>query len=94
MDPTVEASEAKVATPNQFYPLLPLIQQSLAEPIRAKKAKVCHALLQVLHERCALRLHLETLRAVHLMRAGDLIGRFCLELFRKVLDLYSLMATT
>ena len=74
----------QLLTPSEFYPLLPLVEQSLMEPIRIKQNQVCRALLDVWNDRCCLQTHMRNLRGIHLMRDGDLMGRFCVELFRKV----------
>jgi len=74
---------APLRTPPEFYPLLPLLEHSLKEPVQIKKKLVCRALLDVLYERYAFRTHLHNLRRIHLMRAGDLMEPFCLDLSRK-----------
>ena len=71
-------------TPEEFYPLLPLLEQSLKHPVRAKQRLVCRALLDVIDDPFAFRTHLLNLRRIHLMHAGDLMGRFCLQFFKKV----------
>jgi hypothetical protein len=74
--------------PPEFYPLLPLLEKSLLEPMRSRQRMVCKALLDTLYENCSLRQHMLTLRQIHFMQAGDLMGRFCLQLFQKVFNLY------
>ena len=78
-----------LSTPPEFYPLLPLLQQSLLEPIRNRQHLVCKALITTLYETCSLKVHILTLRRIHFMQAGDLMGRFCLQLFQKVFCFYS-----
>lgn len=73
-----------LSTPPEFYPLLPLLEKSLLEPMRSRQRLVCKALLDTLFENCALGQHIRTLRQIHFMQAGDLMGRFCLQLFQKV----------
>ncbi|XP_059353189.1 gamma-tubulin complex component 5-like [Daphnia carinata] len=73
-----------VSVPLEFYPLLPLLERSLLEPLRSRQRLVCRALLDTLYEDCCLKLHILTIRRVHLMQAGDLMGRFCLQLFQKL----------
>ena len=76
-------------TPNEFYPLLTVVERCLLEPIVRKERSVCAILLRVLNERCRLTEHLRVLRNVHLMRAGDLMHTFCSNLFRKVYFTYN-----
>lgn len=77
-------SSKALVTPPDFYPLLPLLERSLLEPIRIRQRLVSKALIDTLYEKCALRAHILTLRQIHLMQAGDIMGRFCLLLFQKV----------
>ena len=71
-------------TPPEFFPLAPLLEYSLLEPIRCKQRLVSKTLLQVLYNQCNLRLHILALRCIHLLQAGDLMDRFGLQLFQKV----------
>lgn len=71
-------------TPPEFYPLLPLLEKSLMEPIRNRQRIVCRALIDTMYKHCGLREHILTLRRIHFMHAGDVMGRFCLQLFQKV----------
>ncbi|KZS15294.1 putative Grip128 [Daphnia magna] len=73
-----------VCVPLEFYPLLPLLERSLLEPLRSRQRLVCRALLDTLYEDCCLKLHILTIRRIHLMQAGDLMGRFCQQLFQKL----------
>ncbi|KAI9552524.1 hypothetical protein GHT06_022890 [Daphnia sinensis] len=73
-----------VCVPLEFYPLLPLLERSLMEPLRNRQRMVCRALLDTLYEDCCLKLHILNIRRIHLMQAGDLMGRFCLQLFQKL----------
>ena len=77
-----------LSIPPEFYPLLPLLEKSLLEPMRSRQRMVCKALLDTLYENCSLRKHMLILRQIHFMQAGDLMGRFCLQLFQKVFYLY------
>ena len=77
-----------INTPPEFCPLLPLLEKSLLEPMRSRQRLVCKALLDTLYENCSLGQHIRTLRQIHFMQAGDLMGRFCLQLFQKVFNLY------
>lgn len=70
--------------PTEFFPVIPLLEQSLFEPIRNRQRIVCKALLDTLYEKCSLRVHLLALRQIFFMQAGDLIGHFCQQLFKKV----------
>jgi len=81
-------AETLLQTPPEFYPLLPLVEQSLKEPIRTKQESVCRALLDVLDDRYDFKGHLHNLRCIHLMQAGDLMERFCLELSKKVFSFF------
>lgn len=74
----------EVCTPLEFFPLLPLLERSLLEPLRIRQRLACKSLLDTLYEDCCLKLHILTIRRIHLMQAGDLMGRFCLQLFQKV----------
>lgn len=75
-------------TPPEFYPLLPLLEKSLLEPIRSRQRIVCKALIDTMYNHCNLREHILTLRRIHFMHAGDVMGRFCLQLFQKVKYIY------
>jgi hypothetical protein len=79
-----EAKTKGLNTPPEFFPLAPLLEYSLLEPIRCKQQLVSKTLLEVLYNQCNLRLHLLALRSIHLLQAGDLMDRFCLQLFQKV----------
>lgn len=75
---------SRFQVPPECFPLLPLIENSLLEPIRKKRHAVCKILLETLYDKCSLRDHILALRYIHLMQAGDVMDHFCLQLFRKV----------
>ena len=88
-EPNMLKTQSKgLHTPPEFFPLFPLFEHSLLEPIRCKQRLVSKALLEVLYKKCSLRIHILALRRIHLMQAGDLMDRFSLQLFQKVVDFF------
>ena len=79
-----EENKVEFKTPPEFYPLSPLLEESLLEPIRHRQRFLSKRLIQVMYDTCSFRVHILNLRRIHFMQAGDLMGRFCLQLYEKV----------
>lgn len=69
---------------SEFLPLWPVLGKNLMGLIRRQYAVVCKNLLDILHKEGQLKAHINSLRYILLMQAGDLMDIFCLQLFQKV----------